>query len=70
MLERKESKIKVKGEISGINWVEINMTNFTGEPVTLGTSVTDMSIRIQTLTFGAMCFSCRFWGFLFYFIAF
>ncbi len=58
-LGREESKIKVRGEISGTNWAEINMTNFTGEPVTLGTPVTDMSIRIQTLTSGAICFSAQ-----------
>ncbi len=58
-LRRKESKIRVRGEISGTDWAEIRMTNITGQPITLGTPIPDMSIGIQTLASGALCFSPR-----------
>ena len=57
VLGKKESKIKVRGEISGTNWAEVRMTNVTGEPITLGTPIINMAVGIQTLTSGAICFS-------------
>ena len=56
-LGRKESKIQVRGEISGTDWAEIRMTNITGEPITLGTPIDNMKIGIQTLASGAICFA-------------
>ncbi len=56
-LGKKESKIKVRGEISGATWAEVNITNIKGEPVTLGTIPSDLKIRIQTLASGAITFS-------------
>lgn len=55
-LERKQPKIRVRGEISGTDWAEISMTNITGEPIKLGTPITHIDIRIQTLASGATCF--------------
>ena len=56
-LERKESKMKVRGEISGTNWAEVRMTNIREKPITLGTPVRDLDIGIQYLTSGAKTFS-------------
>jgi hypothetical protein len=58
-LEGNQSKIKIRGEVSGTNWAEIKMTNVTGEPIRLGTPVIDMKIGIQTLTSGASDFSAQ-----------
>ena len=49
-LIKKESKIVVRGEISGTSWAEVRMTTFLGEPITLGTPINQVKIRIQALT--------------------
>lgn len=54
LLEKGESDIRIRGEISGTNWAEISMVNIAGQPVKLGTPVINMSIRIQTLASGAI----------------
>ncbi len=59
MLKRKESQIKVRGEISGTDWAEVRMTNIKDEPITLGTPVEDLKIGIQTLTSGANGFIAK-----------
>ena len=56
-LRGKESKIKVRGEISGTTWAEISMTNIRGEPIALGTPINDLKIGIQTLISGSISFS-------------
>jgi hypothetical protein len=57
VLERKQSKIKVRGEISGTDWAEVRMKNITEEPITLGTPIVHMKIGIQSLASGAICFT-------------
>lgn len=55
----RESKIRVRGEISGTNHAEIRMTNIIGEPITLETPSSNLKISMQPLTSGASTFFLR-----------
>ena len=57
--QKKGSKIKIRGEISGVNWLEIRMTNTIGQPITLGTSPNEVKMSIQPLYSGAESFSIQ-----------
>lgn len=52
-LEKNETKITVRGEISGCDWAEVRVTNIVREPIRLGTPVSDLSIGIQRLISGS-----------------
>ena len=58
-LERKEHSFKIRGEISGTDWVELSVTSLRGDPLHLGLSMDDVKFRFQTLTSGATTFTTR-----------
>ncbi len=55
--EKNKFEIEVKKEISGTNWIAISMTNITREPITCGTPINNLKIRIQPLISGIRGFS-------------
>lgn len=52
-LGRGDSRMKVRGEVSGLNHAEVRATNIRGEPLTWETPVSDLRISIQTLISGS-----------------
>ena len=55
--EEKKRIIKTRGELSGANWAEINITSLNQEPISISTPIEKTKIRFQTLVSGATCFS-------------
>lgn len=53
-LERGVSYFKVRGEISGALWGEISVTENTGSPIWLGTTLQNTKFRAQSLISGAI----------------
>jgi len=56
-LDKNPTFIKIRGELSGANWLEANITNLSGSSITLGTPVNQLDIRLQVLNSGAVTFS-------------
>ena len=56
-LERGRQEIKIRGEVSGTNWAELNIIETTGNPITLGTPFDNLKFRAQILTSGSASFS-------------
>jgi len=48
------SIINLRGEISGTTWMELNITEITGNPITLGTHFENLKFRAQKLVSGAL----------------
>lgn len=53
-LENKVTSFKVKGEISGALWAEINVTDLTGSHICLATQLENTKFRAQSLASGAI----------------
>jgi len=51
--EKEQTSIKARGEISGVNWAEVSITNTVGSPIELGNPINKIKFSFQTLVSGA-----------------
>lgn len=53
-IEKGQTSIKnLRGEISGANWVEANITSVVDDAITWDTPIENLKVRLQILTSGA-----------------